>query len=430
MTRQIGHFDLNHRTKGVPGGTTAFSPENIAEKGWNVLRQDLPLPLAILHEPAIANNERWMRDFCQDAKVSLAPHGKTTMCPQLFQRQLEGGAWAITLSTAHQVQVARDFGVNRIVVANQIVDPRFLDFVMAELQAHPDFDLLCLVDSVEGVRFAAEHIKATGYRRRLGVLIEVGAENGRTGARTLRQIEEIAETIRHYEAQLELRGVEGYEGIFAGPPEQNVTKVEAMMQSMIAAAYTLDARGAFKGREIVLSAGGSAYYDIVVAQLGALELSLPVRVVTRSGCYIAHDVGMYREYFTSLRERSECVRNVSGTLMPALQIVTYVQSRPETCLALLTGGKRDLSFDMHLPVPSKIFRPGSHQQPMDIGSNHTIFALADQHAFMRLPSDSDLAIGDMVILDISHPCTTFDKWSVLYGVDADYNVKTAYKTYF
>lgn len=407
-----------------------FPPEKIAEKGWNVLRRDLSLPLAILHEPVIDNNERWMRDFCREAKVSLAPHGKTTMCPQLFHRQLEGGAWAITLSTAHQVQVARDFGVNRILVANQIVDPCFLDFVMAELQDYPEFDFLCLVDSVEGVRFAAEHIKAGGYRRRLGVLIEVGVENGRTGARTFRQVEDIAATVQKYEAQLELRGVEGFEGIFGGRPDDNLTKVHALMQSMTAATHALDAQGAFKGPEIVLSAGGSAYYDIVVEHLSSVKLSLPTRVVTRSGCYITHDAIMYREHFASLTARSERVRAVSGVLAPALQVVTYVQSRPEPGLALLTGGKRDLSYDVHLPEPGKWFRPGSHGRPVDIGPGHTIFALADQHAFMRLPSDSGLTIGDMVILDISHPCTTFDKWDVLYGIDADYNVKTAYKTYF
>ena len=430
MGRPIGYPDLDHRTKGIPGRTAAFPLTGISEKGWNVLQRDLPLPLAVLHEPAIANNERWMRDFCQQANVSLAPHGKTTMCPQLFHRQLAGGAWAITLSTAHQVQVARDFAVNRILVANQIVDPRFLDFVMAELQADPECDFMCLVDSVEGARFAGEHIKAGGYGRRLGVLIEVGVENGRTGARTLRLVEEIAATVRQYEAQLELRGVEGFEGIFVGRSEDNVIMVRALMQSITDSARALDSQGAFKGPEIVLSAGGSAYFDIVVEQLNSVRLSIPTRVVTRSGCYIAHDAVMYRDHFASLSARSERARAVSGALAPALQVVTYVQSRPEPGLALLTAGKRDMSFDVDLPVPGKWFRPNEHQLPVDLDPQHKIFALADQHAFMRIAQDSPLQVGDMVFLDVSHPCTTFDKWDVLYGIDSDYNVTVAYKTYF
>lgn len=430
MTRKAAHPPLDHRTKGIPGGTPAFPLETIAEKNWNVLRGDLPLPLAILHEPAVANNARWMKEFCDKAQVSLAPHGKTTMCPQLFQRQLDNGAWAITLSTAHQVQVARDFGVKRILVANQIVDPRFIDFVMGELERDPDFDSLCLVDSVEGARFAGEAIRAAGYRRRLGVLIEIGAEGGRTGARSLEQANAIADAILEHEHELELRGIESFEGIFGGKPDDNLGKVRALMERTTAAARALDARGLFKGPEIVLSAGGSSYYDIVVEHLGALALSRPTRVVTRSGCYITHDALMYREYFAALQARSEEVRAVAGVLVPALQVATRVQSMPEPGLALLTGGKRDLSFDIHLPAPGQWFRQESHRAPVPLAPGHEIFALADQHAFMRVPEDTPLAVGDMVFLDISHPCTTFDKWDILYGVDADFNVTTAYKTYF
>jgi D-serine dehydratase len=426
----MNHPAIDHRTKGIPGGTAPFSQDAIHEKGWNVLRQDLPLPLAILHEPAIANNARWMREFCETAKVSLAPHGKTTMCPQLFRRQLDDGAWAITLSTAHQVQVARDFGVDRILLANQIVDPRFLDFVMSELDAHLSFDFLCLVDSVEGARIAGEHIKAGGYRRRLGVLIEIGADNGRTGARSVEQALAIADAVVAYSGQLELRGIEGFEGIFGGPPEGNIGKVTALMERITATVLAFDRKGLFTGDEVVLSAGGSAYYDIVLEHLLKLSLSVPTRIVMRSGCYITHDAIMYREYFASLNARSERVRAVSGVLIPALQVVTYVQSLPEPGLALLTGGKRDLSFDVHLPAPSRYYRPGEHSAPVEIGTGHEIYALADQHAFMRIPADSPLRIGDMVILDISHPCTTFDKWDVIYGVDADFNVTMAYKTYF
>lgn len=430
MSRHASHPQLDHRTKGIPGGTAAFPLEAIAAKGWNVLHQDLPLPLAILHEPAIANNARWMKAFCAAAGISLAPHGKTTMCPQLFRRQLDDGAWAITLSTAHQVQVARDFGVDRILLANQLVDPRFLDFVMSELDAHPEFDFLCLVDSVAGVRLAAEHIKAGGYRRKLGMLVEIGADHGRTGARSVAEAMAIAEAIAAHAGQVELRGIEGFEGIYGGAPEANVDKVNALLEQVAATVRAFAAKELFSGPEVVVSAGGSAYYDLVVEALKPLKLALPVRLVTRSGCYLTHDSIMYREYFAALTARSARVRAVPGKLVPALQVVTYVQSMPEPGLALLTGGKRDLSFDVHLPMPTQTFRPGTHDAPVELGAGHEIYALADQHAFMRIPADSSLRIGDMVFLDISHPCTTFDKWDVLYGVDDEFNVTTAYKTYF
>lgn len=424
------HPLITHRTKGIPGGTAPFPIEEIAAKGWNVLRQDQPLPLAILREPALANNARWMREFCKNARVSLSPHGKTTMCPQLFRRQLDDGAWAITLSTPHQVQVARDFGVGRILLANQIVDPRFLDFVMSEQDADPDFDFLCLVDSIDGVRLAGEHIRSRGFRRRLGVLIEVGAPKGRTGARSPEEALAVVEAIASYPDALELRGVEGFEGIFGPNTPESLAKVTNLIEAVATVATALDEKGLLAGEEIILSAGGSSYYDIVVDRLQQVKLSRPTRVVIRSGCYITHDGIMYSEFFAALRNRSGRVRDVSGELQPALQVVTYVQSVPEPGMALLTGGKRDLSYDMHLPRPRLIFRPGVDSRPVAIGDGYDVYALADQHAFMRIPDDSKLRVGDIVILDISHPCTTFDKWDVLYGVDDDYNVVSAYKTYF
>lgn len=424
------HPLITHRTKGIPGGTAPFPIEEVAAKGWNVLRQDQPLPLAILREPAIENNARWMREFCQDARISLAPHGKTTMSPDLFRRQLDDGAWAITLSTPHQVQVARDFGVSRILLANQIVDPRFLDFVMSERDADPNFDFLCLVDSVDGARLAGERIRALGFRSRLGVLLEVGASRGRTGARSLEEAVAVAEAIAACPDALELRGIEGFEGIFGPNTPESLAKVASLIEAVATVATSLDERGFLTGDEIILSAGGSSYYDMVVDRLQQVRLSRPTRVVIRSGCYIAHDGIMYSEFFAAIRNRSQRARDIAGELQPALQVVTYVQSMPEPGMALLTGGKRDLSYDMHLPRPCLTFRSGAHKTPIAIGDGYDIYALADQHAFMRIPDDSQLRIGDIVILDISHPCTTFDKWDVLYGVDADYNVVSAYKTYF
>ena len=37
-------------------------------------------------------------------------------------------------------------------------------------------------------------------------------------------------------------------------------------------------------------------------------------------------------------------------------------------------------------------------------------AVNDQHAFLTIPPDSDIRVGDVVRLGLSHPCTAFDKW--------------------
>jgi len=422
-------MELDRRTKGIPGLSPAFDSARIAEKGWNVLRQDMPLPLALLRETTLDGNAAWMRAFCENSGVSLAPHGKTTMCPQLFQRQIADGAWAITLSTAHQVQVARENGIGRILVANQLVDPAFIDYVADQLATDAGFDFLCLVDSVEGVEILDARAKQRLGARRLGVLVEIGAAGGRTGVRSKQEALAVVRAVKA-SSVLELRGIEGFEGSVPGATSTNVEPVERFLDAIRESVLAADAEGLFTGDEIVLSAGGSSYFDLVIDRLADIELSKPVRLVLRSGCYIAHDDILYTDHFAHIRERSERASHTHGRLAPAIEVFAYLQSIPEAGLALLTAGKRDLSYDAHLPVPRKHFRPGRDGAPSELAAGYTIEALNDQHAYMHFPEGADLRIGDIIGLGISHPCTTFDKWDVLYGVDDDYNVVTAYKTYF
>lgn len=389
----------------------------------------MPLPLAVLKEPVLANNARWIAQFAAKAGVSLCPHGKTTMCPEIFRRQLAGGAWGITLSTAHQVQVARDFGVSRILLANQLIDPAFIDYVAAELNKDPSFDFYCLVDSLEGVAVLRSRLTNTSCARPLQVLVEAGMIGGRTGCRTLEQALGVARAVRA-EPRLALRGIEGFEGIVPAAAMEDLSPVHAFLDFMGEVAVACAGEDLFAPAEIVLSAGGSAYFDIVARRLRDVRLSRPHRVVLRSGCYVSHDSDMYVAYFDAIERRSELARAVPGRLAPALQIFAYVQSRPEPTLALLSVGKRDCSYDHHLPRPVATMRPGRDQEMSLLNESFEITALNDQHAYMRIPADCALSVGDIVILGISHPCTTFDKWDVLYGVDDTYNVVSAFKTYF
>lgn len=421
---------VDHRTKGIPGGTRPFALSRIGQHGWNALRGDMPLPLAILKESALASNAKWIAEFAARAGVSLCPHGKTTMSPEIFRRQLAGGAWGITLSTAHQVQVARDFAIPRILLANQLIDPAFIDYVIGELNHDPDFDFYCLVDSREGVEILRTRLAARPAARPLQVLLEVGMTGGRTGCRTLAQALDVARAVRTAGPDLALRGIEGFEGIVPFSAMEDPTPIHGLLDFMAKTAAACAAEDLFAPAEIILSAGGSAYFDIVAARLGRVELGGPQRIVLRSGCYVSHDSDMYVTYFDAITRRSAVVRAIGGRLTPALEVLAYVQSRPEPTLALLTAGRRDCSYDHHLPKPLAMFRPARDPAPSPLGGGFEIMALNDQHAFLRVPADAAIAVGDIVMLGISHPCTTFDKWDVLYGVDDAYNVVSAFKTFF
>jgi D-serine dehydratase len=176
---------------------------------------------------------------------------------------------------------------------------------------------------------------------------------------------------------------------------------------------------------VIVTAGGSAFPDRVVAALGSRwELIRPVRLVLRSGCYLTHDAVHYHDLSPFGGRIPE-----TGPLEEALEIWGAVLSLPEPGLALLGFGKRDVSYDLELPVP-RFVKTAGPQPPRPLRAEASIFTLNDQHAFMKVGPDANLKVGDLVGCGISHPCTAFDKWRLIPVVDEGYRVLDAVLTYF
>jgi D-serine dehydratase len=400
-------------------------------QGWNVLQGDTSFPVAVLKTAALRHNLAWMRDYCARYDVSLAPHGKTTMCPQLFGAQLAHGAWAITLANATQVQVAHRFGVRRVLMANQLVARGDLRAVLQLLHDDPDFECFVLADSLAGVARLAEEVERRRLARPLAVLVELGLDGKRAGCRTPEEAMTVARAVEGAPG-LALAGFEGYEGLLVSNDRAaDLRAVAAFARQLGALVLAADDEGLFGTREVLVTAGGSAYFDVVAQGLRAVQgVSRPLRAVLRSGSYISSDHGMYLDAVAELDAR-EGIAPGAG-LRPALELWSVVQSRPEPGLAILTMGKRDASHDAGLPIPLLHHRPGpGAAQPLPDGCK--IVKLNDQHAYMTLPEGpvrTLLEVGDLVGCGISHPCTTFDRWQVLLAVDDDYAVRFALNTFF
>lgn len=427
----IDELSLDDRYKGIPGGTAAFPLKELGRRGWNVLRGDIPLPLAVLNDSALAHNRQWMQRFLALSGAQFAPHGKTTMAPQLFQMQLEDGAWGITLATMQQVQVARRFGCSRILLANELVDPRAIDYIAGELARDAGFEFLCLVDSVVGVERLAAAVKKHGLKRPLEVLLEGGLAGGRTGCRSLSEAHDVALAVHRNAPQLALRGVEGFEGIIAeATPQASAAKVREFLGFLLEIACWCEEEGLFAPGQVVISAGGSEFFDLVADILPKSGLTRQTNIIIRSGCYLTHDSDLFVELHRKLEERTPTVKGLGDPPRGALEIWTHVLSRPEPTRAILGVGKRDASHDARLPLPMLWFRPDQHTVPKPLSPGHTTFKLHDQHALLNIPADSQLQIGDLVACGISHPCTTFDKWRLLATVDDDYNITGGVHTFF
>jgi D-serine deaminase-like pyridoxal phosphate-dependent protein len=426
---EIEDMRLDDRVKGIPGGVKALRLGDVGRQGWNLLREDLPLPAAVLKIGALDNNSRWMAQFLQATGAVIAPHGKTTMSPHLFQRQLADGAWAITIATIGQLQICRGFGLNRLFLANQLVGRQAITYVVGELAKDPAFEFYTLADSIEGVAMIAAAAKRAGLGRPVNLLLEGGLMGSRTGCRTREAALAVARAIKDHSPWVALRGVEGFEGLVQGPSMEDREKmVGGFLDFLIAIAADCRREKLFAQGPVILSAGGSAYYDLAAERLAAAGIA-DALVVIRSGCYLTQDSTLYRRFFERIQARSPLVANLAGGLMAALEVWTYVQSRPEPGRLILTAGRRDLSSDADLPVPLAWFRPGGGG-PQPLAAGHKVVELNDQHAHVTVPTTSPLRMGDMVALGISHPCTTFDKWQIIFLVDDAYGVTGAIRTFF
>jgi D-serine dehydratase len=407
--------------KGLGPMDRAFAPREIPSLGWHLLREDLSLPTAVLYEERLEHNLRWMQRFAAAYGAKLAPHGKTTMTPQLFLRQLNAGAWAITLATATQTRVAYEHGVRRVLMANQLIGKQNMAMI-SELLEDPNFEFFCLVDSARQVELLGKFFQDRGQR--LNVLLEVGVEGGRTGVRNREQLQAVTTALSDWREQIVLCGVEVFEGVL-----QDEQAIRDLLNRTVDVARELASEKKFDRSPMILSGAGSGWYDLVAETFSNADIGVAVDIVLRPGCYLTHDVGPYRQAQQRILAANNAAKRMSPGLLPALQVWAYVHSVPEKETAIIGLGKRDAAFDSGLPVPALHYRPG-HSGPVASPIGWSLTRMMDQHAFLHIREGDDIRDGDMIGFDISHPCLTFDKWRYLPVLDSGYRVIDVVQTFF
>ncbi|WP_113701975.1 alanine racemase [Nonomuraea lactucae] len=353
--------------------------------GRSIFDGGLSFPLMVVQREALQHNIALLAAFARDHGMELAPHAKTHMSPEIAAMQLEAGAWGLTVATPRQAMAAREFGARRIVLANQIVDAAGLDWVAAECARDPGFEFYSFVDSVTGVDILAGRAPARPYQ----VLVELGHHGGRAGCRSLEELLEVARYVQKTPG-VELVGVAGYEGSLAGARE--VRDYLRLLQEAVEH---------LRVKQPILTVGGSQWFDVIGRELVATQAT----ILLRSGAYVTHDDGFYRERTPFNR--------IEGELRPALEVWAHVLSTPEPGLAVVGMGKRDAPYDEGLPIPKR--------------GGVTVMKMQDQHTLVHADG---LRPGDLLAFGISHPCTAFDKWRALPMVDREYRVVGTVHTRF
>ena len=374
--------------KAFPARAHGLRLSDVGDAGLRL--SEFSTPVMTVHADALTHNETTVFEWAGDLGILLAPHGKTTMSPALWQRLLDAGAWGISVATPWQAGVAIDAGVRTVLIANSVTDVAAAAELGAQLSGIDGLRIICWADSEATVALLAGAL--TDDAHPLDVLVELGGANGRTGARTIADGERIAAAVSRASG-LRLAGVAGYEGPF-GPDRshESVAAVDAYLQGLVDLHERLEYP---VGVRPILSAGGSSFPDRAASMLA--PHAGDVDVVLRSGAFQIHDDGFY----SRMSPFGAAVPTES--LRSAMHAWSRIVSHPEPALALLDAGRRDVPFDIDLPIPQTV--------------EGEVTTLNDQHAFLRLSDGAEVAVGDVVRLGLSHPCTAFDKWRVVPLID-------------
>ncbi len=395
----------------------------LANQGWNILDEQVSLPVAVVKQNAISQNAKWMSQFAARSEVLLAPHGKTTMSIELFQQQLAEGAWAITLATVPQVVNAAKAGIKRIILANQLVGKYHFELI-SELLRQFDIEFYCFVDSIENATALGEYFNQHAIS--LNILLEVGVEEGRCGWRDLSTLDALVNTCQRYRC-LEIAGLGFYEGVISGQNAQ--LRVTEFVQGVADKAFEFKVLGYFNNDAPIITGAGSAWYDVVAQNMNQVLNKDDFRLVIRPGCYLIHDTGIYAHAQHEVLARSQLACDINGDLVSSLYIWAYVASIPESGLAIIAMGKRDVAFDAGLPIAEFHYCPVTQCLKV-VDADMRIEKIMDQHCMMRYSTQTTLKVGDMLCFSTSHPCLTFDKWRQIGVIEQDWVITKTISTHF
>lgn len=398
---------IEDKFKGFPIDSYGKTLEQFLATKPNLFTANFQFPIMVLKEAAIKNNIAQMMSFCNSVDAQLAPHVKTTMSPQLAQMQVAAGATALTVANFWQGRIFLKHGFKNLIIANEVLDPTAIAEI-AKINKQKQAEIIFYVDSILALEIIQKHTPSEGEQN---LFIEIGTENGRGGVRELSLVEQLAQRISA-DKRLNLIGVTGFEGAVpdAARGRRGEKKISKFCQKIVAAAelaypYKSD-------QPFVISAGGSAYFDIVARELNKFEK--PRRLLLRSGGYITHDHKYYEEIYP--------FASTDRSFQPAIEVWAQVISKPEKDFGVLNLGKRDIGNDLHNPIPIKSY----DGQVKSFSA--VIEKLNDQHGYLR--GKQEFSLAQLIGLGISHPCTTFDKWGLIPLVNDDYDLIDCLQTFF
>ncbi len=412
--------------RGYPADHAAVPVREIGKLGINPRDGSAQLPLLTFDPSAWEQNCDAMFTYVRAVGAKIAPHAKTPMSPELAHDLMKRGAMALTVADIRQAAVMLENGLNQLILANQIGGVASGARLGRLLAQHPSAQVTLYVDSLAALMTAAQVAEAAD--RQIDFLIEVGG--GRAGARTIEAVSAILDALASF-PKLRAVGIAAYEGASAHGDAEETRQAIASLHKLACAAFAQ--LRAFSPRDhLMLSSGGSSFFDLVVEDLGPVaKADGNADLVLRSGAIFFSDHGVYARRLVDLDRRNGFsaagLGLASDAFRPALLVYAEVLSLPEPGLAICGMGMRDVSFDQGLPVAVSCYRAG---KAVNLPEWPEVTKLNDQHAFLKVPAATALSVGDIIGFGISHPCTALDRWSWIFVTDSEGKVARALPTHF
>lgn len=398
---------IEDQYKGFPIDSYGKTLEQFLATKPNLFTANFQFPIMVIKERSLQNNIDRMANFCRSVGAELAPHVKTTMSPQIAQMQVAAGATALTVANFWQAGIFLKYGFKNLIIANEILDPMAIATI-AKINQSKQAEIIFYVDSLAGLEIVKKHTPELGEQN---LFIEIGTDNGRGGVRELADATSIANEIAK-DSRFKLRGVTGFEGAVpqAARNKKGEKHIRQFCQKIVAAA---DRAYPYKSVEkFIITAGGSAYFEIVAEELK--KFAKPKILLLRSGGYVTHDSKYYEDIYP--------FRDSEDRFKAAIEVWAQIISSPERNFGVLNLGKRDIGNDLHNPIPFARYAAGLFDFSGEVEK------LNDQHGYLR--SKQDFSLSQLIGLGISHPCTTFDKWRLIPLVNDNYDVVDCIHTFF
>lgn len=410
---------------------------DIPNKKWNILKQDIQFPILTINENKFNKNLISMKKYSDANNVYLAPHCKTSMSPQLLNKIEELGCWGFTAANNQQLMVLLQMGVKKIILANLITNESNLLNIFELLKKHKHVsELYVCVDSRFGVNLINKISKKYSFNKKIKVLIEIGITNSRSGIRNLSALKSLIKSIVKLPPNFILSGILFYEGAAKSNNYQiTLKKVKKIIMFGITCINFLARNNLIRNDEYIISGGGSEFFDLVVFYIRKFNKFKKTRIIIRPGSYIAYGHGYYMSVLKKLDIRKKIliknkIYKASELFSPSLELWAYIISQQDDGKAILNFGKRDVSYDLGLPIPLAIYRNSKLIKKIEKNNKIKIFKLNDQHAFIKFNKGFDIKVGDLLKFGVSHPCITLDNWNTLFMINSNYLIKEGIKTFF